>query len=232
MNKELFKNKKLIFAVVLIILTIILSVTNNFTKNDNTNKKIKNKKYVFTLESSSDNNSKLPYINLKGDSIEKLNIELKEKYYKIISNTSLNSINYEVNINSGFISLLIIEQQKESENDIPDIVYTAYYIEINTMKLLNQEDIIKKYNLNLTSIEKQISTELNNQYNKEVTDGYIVKQECDYNCYLEYRKYNSINDNLQFYIKENKVYGYLNLTNKIFYYASYDYPKYKDVYSF
>lgn len=230
MDKEIFQNKNFLISSGVIVLCIILSILNLITKESNENKYLENKDYVFTVDKTK--NSKLPFINIDSEEVQYINDELEKKYYRATTSKLDTYLTYESNVKDNFISVLVTEKSMNDKNDIPDINYYTYYIDIKTKDIYTNNNILEKYNLNYNNIEKIVEQELQKQYSKEVKEGYIVYQECDIACYKEIRKYTSVQNNMNFYVKDNKVYGYLNITNKTYYYTQTNFPEYKYLYEF
>ena len=209
------ENKKnIIILGILIGLLIIFGIINKITDK---------KQYVETIKKS--NNSKLAYINIENESIQELNSRLEEQYNEIVNLNNDSYMTYEYSKNGNILSLLITRNIKLNDEYIPDEIYSTYNIDLKTNKVLGNDDIYELYKIDKEDTESKIVNDLANQYNSEVNNGYIVGQECDINCYLEDKEYYSIDDNFNLYIQNNKVYGFLNVSNASVYYTINNYPK-------
>ncbi len=227
--KEIYEqNKKLIIALgIIIAMVCIFYVINIITGESNVNKYIKNKNYVFTIESSG--TSKLPFINIDSEEVKKINEELKKEYHEIILYSN-SYMKYEYNIKEDNLSILIEKGIKKEDDDFLEIKYETYNISVKDKKIKDYNQVLKENNLNINSLKNVIETNLKDQYDKEVNQGYVVYQECDYNCFLEYREYTSVENNLKIYVDNEKVYGYLNLRSSSLYYLPNDYPEIKRIF--
>ena len=206
---------KLVILSILIILTIIFSIISIL---DN-----KKTKYVYTV--STKNNSKLPYIDIDSEDIKVINSRLENEFNEMVSYNNKSNMEYEYSINDDLLSLLITKNYIE-DDQIPEVDYEVINISISDKKIYSSDDIIDMYSLSKNEITSKIENSLLNEYNEEVTSGYIVPQECNYSCFLEFDKeYKSINDNLEVYVKNDKVFGYLNIKNSSLYYSIDNYPK-------
>ena len=214
------KNKKNIIILGILLLCLLLFVI--FTS---CNKKTK---YINTIKSH--NKSSLPHINIQSDNIEKINKKLKNEYEEIIDLNNESYFKYEYSYSNDVLSLLIEKGIKESENDFLEVEYKVYNISVIDKKSLEKDDIIALYDLDESNIKQTIESELQKQYNKEISDGYIPVEECKYSCFLEDKNYTSINDNVELFVKDDKVYGYLNIKNGSLYYDLNDYPTTKKIY--
>ena len=210
--------KEILIALGIIGLVIIFLVIRGCTKKDNT---------IHTIKSFKD--SELPYINLKIDGVNIINNRLQDDYYNIKNRDNGSTMKYEYSKNGDILSLLVIETYEEfEEDDKPALVdYITYNIDLKNKKILTDDDIYTKYNINKTTVENTISNALSEQFNKDLNNGFIT----EYNCNLEenkmvddcrldyyierYRRYYGIDENLTLYVKNNKVYGYLNIYEQL-----------------
>ena len=108
------ENKKAILVLItLIIMMFIFFIIGTFAKEDNRNKYIENKGYVFTIDSK--NNSKLPYINLNSKNVDDINDSLQQLYYEVITEDKDNFFSYEYSIDDDILSVLIKYDVKQNE---------------------------------------------------------------------------------------------------------------------
>ena len=91
-------------------------------------------------------------------------------------------------------------------------------------------NFINKYNLNESYLDQKFELIMKNQYKEEISSLYIDPVECTYNCYLDLKNYSSARENIQFYIKEDSLYAYLNIQDFIIVYNKDDYPKMTSIY--
>lgn len=219
MNEILEEYKgKILLILGLIFLVIIFLIISSCSKN----------KYIYTIKSNG--NSKLPYIKIKNSDFDYINEDLENQYNEIINYNNESSFTYEYSVNKNIFSLLIIKKVKEKNSDFINEYYYSYNYDLNAKKFYNTDDILNNYAISKENVENTIKNELTNQYQKEVSEGYRVSQECNLKCFVNEKGYISIDENLITYIKKNKVYGYLNVSNASLYYDVNNYPKTKKIY--
>lgn len=216
---ERIKNNKIIWLFILVISLVIVLISVLIIN--------KNKKEIIYTKSKNGDSS-LPYININTDDINKINEQLKSDYEMIKKYNNESYMKYEYD-DSDYLSLVVEEGIKQDDYILEKNFYT-YNIDTKSKRVLSFDEILNIYNLNYDDVKETIETELKRQYESEVNEGYIDDNECDYQCYLSFRNYKSIDENLTIYKKNDKVYGYLNINHGFIYYSENDYPKVKVVY--
>lgn len=208
------QKKKFIIIGLFIVLIVIFLCINIINNNRNSNKDFKNKDYVYTQIEN--NNSKLPYINIKGAKIEKVNDILYDVFYDVV-NDKRNSFNYKYYLDDEILYIFI--DIVEYINDIKNPRYIAYYININTGNLYNVEDILNKHKLTLNDVSQIIDEKLNSSYIEETELGYVEKGFCDFECYKDIHNINPLNKRLSLFYDGKKLIGYLNYMVETIYYV-------------
>lgn len=205
--ETLKENKKtLIILGILLIFVIFSSIFNQKTNSD---KLDNNKDYIYT--SRSNDNSKMPYINIKSEEITDANIEILTKYLEI-DNKENSSMNYTYTEYSDIISLII--SIIDNEGNLEKLTYN---IDKKSKKILSDEEIINEFNLENSKVKNIMEYYIREYYNYEISQKYIDKS-CDFNCYItEYEI--DVYNNYKFYIKDNNLYIYkkINTTQDFLY---------------
>ncbi len=204
---------KLIIIGVLILLTVIFLI---FSKTRST------KQYVYTKESVG--NFKLPYININDSNVKEVNKDLKKDYKKTMNYGYDSSYDYEYYVKDKVLYLLIKKTIQTDFSMIPEQVYESYAYSFKLKGFLSSDEVLENNGVSKDSIEKMVDKKLKKSYNTESKKGYIVPQECDYTCYKEMKKYNSVKDNVVYYMNNGHLYGYLNISNNSIYYTTDIYP--------
>ena len=211
--------KKLLILGVLFGILIIFLIISNILKKD---------KYIYTLEKN--RNSSLPYINIENEDISNINNYLKDEFDSIVSYNNDSYMKYEYSKQGDLISLLVEKGIRGSEDSFLEVQYETYNISLETKKIYEIDELLIMYNLDKQDIYNNIYMELEKQYNKEVQEGYLVKQQCDFECFIESKDFTSVDKNVKLFVKNNKVYGYLNTQNASMFYSIDDYPKMNKIY--
>ena len=213
MNKKLFLGVIIIFIIFIIIYGFISNKSFVINKQDNS------KDIIY--EKLNDKNKHIPFINLVGEDIDKVNdnIDLFVNYY--LNDESVN-IDYDYNKNGNILSILVrIIDPKTA--DSPEIKFTSYNIILNNSSLISDDELFSIFNSNSDEINKIIENSFIDFYNNNE-----INKSISYNDYLKYRNnYFNYNKDISYYIDKGKIYGYLNINSGIDY-SEYDYFMNKD----
>lgn len=202
--KEYIVNNK-IKVILLIIAVIFIIVLIAINKNKDDNKVYDNKNYIYTKEIKNIQGikSKLPYINIYSEEIEKINKDIMTKYYteNIIGEKYMD---YEYYKRKNVISLIVKIYYLESNDFIPDSI-DFYNIDTNTGMLLSNEELLSIYNISELEVENKLLEYIEKYYNYEKKEEYISN--CDLNCYKR-RLGSNVLEDINYYIKDSSLYAY------------------------
>jgi len=209
-------NRKKVFIICfIIILIIIFLLLNIFKDKKNINKVLERNDYVFTQVNQ--NQQKLPYINIRGTIVEKINDELYNMFYTISENEN-NKYDYKYHIDNNILYLFIKIDQYNS-NNVLNPKYISYYIDINKGTLYNVEEILKMHNFNLDKLSNIIDEKLNMAYTQEIELGYVEKGFCDFECYKDIHEINPLQKRIALYFNGKDLIAYLNYNVETIYYT-------------
>ena len=221
MSKEIYlenKNKIIILGVLLIIFFAFLIYSNIVNKKD----------IVYTKKQVGE--SKLPIININNEEISKINENLNNRFEVITKKNNGSYMKYEYFKNKDILSIIVESGIKNLDDEVLEIEYESYNIDLKSNLLMDFDNVINKYNLNESYLDQKFELIMKNQYKEEISSLYIDPVECTYNCYLDLKNYSSARENIQFYIKEDGLYAYLNIQDFIIVYNKDDYPKMTSIY--
>ena len=215
MNEIIEENKtKLIIIGILVVLTIIFFI---ISRTSNT------KKYVYTKETNG--NFKLPYLNIKGDNVKAFNEMIKEDYNETIKIGYNSGYDYEYYVKDKVIYLLIKKDIQKDDDIIIENEYQGYYYSLKLKRFLTNDEVLEKYNVNKSDVEKKVENHIKKQYDYESKEGYIVYQECNLECFKQLKGYTSVDDNVVYFANKKGLYAYLNVYNNSIYYTYDIHPK-------
>lgn len=209
-------HKKKFYIIGAILVLIIVFLLVNFFKNkSNINKTISNKDYVFTqVEKSA--TQKLPYINVDGEQIEKINDKLYEDFYMTTSDEK-NKYDYKYYLDDNLLYIFI--EIEEYKNNIKNPRYISYYIDIDKGTLYSLDDVLKIHDMDMNRLTTIINNELNSSYVEETELGYVEEGFCDFECYKDIHDINPLNKRIALFYDGNKLTAYLNYTVETIYYV-------------
>ncbi len=209
-------HKKKFYIIGAILVLIIVFLLVNFFKNkSNINKTISNKDYVFTqVEKSA--TQKLPYINVDGEQIEKINDKLYEDFYMTTSDEK-NKYDYKYYLDDNLLYIFI--EIEEYKNNIKNPRYISYYIDIDKGTLYSLDDVLEIHDMDMNRLTTIINNELNSSYVEETELGYVEEGFCDFECYKDIHDINPLNKRIALFYDGNKLTAYLNYTVETIYYV-------------
>lgn len=200
--------KLIIISITLLIIALILFLYSLQNHNDYFNKikKDKNNYLVYSKIEDKDNSKYVPDINIESTSVEQANEDIDNYVSKYLKSKKA-IINYDYNINGDYLSVVvrIYDYQKSYA---PEIKYKTYNINLKTKELVTNEELLDLFKINEEKVSKIIEDNLENYYTDLVDQGYYIKQECDYKCFLGYRNIDNYLDDVHYYIKNGDLVAY------------------------
>lgn len=169
--------------------------------------KLKNKDVATKKE---ENGSKLPEVKLDSIDSNTINNYLEELYNKYTKDKK-SKFTYTYEIKDDIISILAIIDEYNSDANTTIRKYMAFNIDKLTEEYLSKEDLIEKYNIDIQQMKEKIENHLRIYYDDEAEQQYLVKEECDFNCYLSYmRGIDILLDQVVLVIENNSIVAYTN----------------------
>lgn len=209
------ENKKVLLVIIGVI--IILSIISIYINNQKNKKVYMSDDYVFTKESYEYNEyifSELPYINIKGDEIQKINNELLNQYYEI-NELQEKMMKYDYYISDNILSLIVKVYYIEAPDVSPSL--SVYNVDMDSLEVLYNNELLTLFNISNNEVIDFIRSDINDYYNYEIRNDYI-SNDCNFDCYLS--RANSLPlDKYELYVKDNILYAYKDLKlDRDFYY--------------
>ena len=209
-NKKINIKKTFIIAIIsiIVIITIVEFINLNNKSTYNNIKKDETKDLVYTIYKRSIDGSKteVPKININSSDVDIINKEIIDNMNELLKE-EYNVSNYEYSVNKNILSVVLIMINNNTEQT-PIFNFKTYNINLNTLKRINNKEILNLYNTNELEVSKKIELQFKGYYNDEVKKGYIDKNECDYNCFKNWRNIEDYIEKVQYYIDDNKLYAY------------------------
>lgn len=208
--KYIKENKKILLLILAIV--VVLSIITIFMDKADSNKIYKSESYIYTKETHNheDNiTSELPYINVKNDRINDINVILIDKYYEIIT-VDDKFMKYNSYINDNILSLIVRIYYQESPDSYPDEVL-IYNVDIDNGELLTNQELLNMFGISRNSVTEIIMNDLKEYYKYELEKGYINK-ECNFDCYLSLTESMPILDDCNYYVRDNELYAYKSIS--------------------
>lgn len=153
----------------------------------------------------------VPYINIKSDTVDKINSEILANCQALASKKN-SVIIYEYETNGEILSLVL--KTIDNTKLVPVVEFKTYNINLKTISLLSNDQILSLYGLTENEVEKALESKFRDYYNKEVKEGYLTAKECNYDCFLKYREISNYLDNVEYYISNKNLVAYRAFATK------------------
>ena len=200
----------LLMAVAIFFIIIIIFYAVNRTKDLNFNdiKENKNKDIVYTRYQKDTNNYQVevPYVNMNIGVAAGINEDIV-LFVNDFMDTNKAYIGYQYNISGHILSLLIQVVDYDVET-VPQTYFRSYNINLSNGDLLSDGAILNYYGVDASQVESIIKNQFQDYYNEEVEEGFKHPNECNMSCFLKYRDMNGYMENLNYFIKDSKLYIY------------------------
>ena len=210
-QKEPISNKKIIIiGIVCFVIVLIGLISYNYYQNNYVylkEDKFKDIVYPIYIRKNIDKTkTEVPKINIKSKNIKKVNSKIYEEMGKFLGEKN-NTCTYSYEINGDILSLTI-EMIDYRDLYVPEFKFRTYNIDLETLKEVSDNELLDLYDVDKKDIEKIIKNKFKYFYKDELKKGYLNENECNYECFLEWRNVNSYMDNLEYYISDGKLYAY------------------------
>lgn len=208
-------NRKILFGgIIVFIILILLYGILLLTNKTELNLQDKNKDIIY--DKVNNKNKKIPYVNLVGEDINKINENI-DLFVKDYLNENNSNVSYEYNKNGNILSILIRIIYYNGV-DAPEIKFTSYNILLNDSYLISDDELFTLINSNKGEVNKIIENSFIDYYNESE-----IRKNLSYQDFIKYRDYYfNIDKDVSYYIDNNKIYGYINI-NKGMDYSEYEY---------
>ena len=195
-------------AIFLIIFILVYGINKNKDLNYNDIKENKNKDLVYTrYQKNTDNYTvEVPYLNMNIGVAAGINQDI-EVFVDEFMKTNKAFITYKYNINGHILSLIVQIVDYDVET-VPQTYFRSYNVNLSNGDLISEQALLDYYGITKDKVESIIKNQFQDYYNEEVAEGYLVKEECDMACFLKYREMNGYMENLNYFIKDSKLYIY------------------------
>ena len=209
MKKFEFNKSLLIIAIILLIVTTILTFINKgISKNYQDLKIKKNKNYVYTRYKNTKNVAYVPMINVKINNIDSLNAEIEDltKSY-LVGNNDIKTVTYRYNLWQDYLSVVLMFRDETSSNELT-YNFKTYVISLKEERVLNDSEVMEVFNISSEVVGKKIASIMYKKYLDEIERGYFTKNECDFKCYIKTREITSYLEGNNYYIENGNLVVY------------------------
>ncbi len=203
------KKLMIVLGAVCIILILLFYFINNRGVNYSKIKVDKSKNIVYTLNSKVDKDlfaKEVPHLNLNFKICNDINNEIDE-YVSDLYDEEFATISYNYEINGDVLSFLV-KMIDYSEDYGPKPYFKSYNINLKTKKLVTDTELLDLFDYGYSDVEISIANGFNKYYKEILKEGYQEEEECDYECFLEFREVENYLDDVVFYVSHGKLYAF------------------------
>ena len=193
-------------SLVLIVFIIVYSLNKNNGVDFEVVKEYSDKEIVYTADTIEIDelfHIYVPYVNIKGTSIILINEDIKS-YIDEFTNKKMVIVTYEYTVNGKVLSLVIKTVDYGDEDTGPVAYFKTYNINLKTNELVSDEELLSAYNVNLADVSSAIEKQFKYWYKELNKEGYF-EEDCDYECFLEYREVDDYTEDVSYYIEKGKL---------------------------
>lgn len=212
-----FNKKFLIYGGIVLFsfLVIIYYFYQENYSNYNYLKVDKSEYLVYTLESF--NNGKghaceIPYINIDSNDAKLVNEAISSFKEEFFLGQKNNILVYDSSLNGDVLSVLLRMTDYSAGYSFPDVYFHTYNFNLETRTLMSDEAILSLFSVTEEDVRNKIEEKFHEFYEDEVYKGYLVKQECDYECFLGWREVDDYLDSVSYFVRDGKLIAYRPFT--------------------
>ena len=202
------KTEIYLIAAIAIIFVISISIYRYMLNNYNYLKQDITKQLIYT--SFTNNASKyikeVPYVNIKTENIKTINSEISQFSNKYL-NIEKSVLTYEYELN-GVILSIILKASNFSNNNIPEVEFISYNINLDTKTIVDNDTLFSYYGIDLNYVNNKLEHKFKSYYQELVKEGYFSSRECNYKCFLNTRGIEKYTKDVSYFIKDGKLYAY------------------------
>lgn len=213
MNK--YKKNKYLFYF-FVVLTLVLLICYAFYRknldNFNNYKIEKEKNLVYTKSKKNYDFYKQykPFVNIKGELGDVVNKDI-DNYMSNFKEDNIGAT-YEYSLSGEILSLIIKVEDHSYVESATIYYYRSYNINLKTSEIIDNDKLFSYYDINNEQALNVLNKKIEEYYNKSVDEGYVDSDNCNYNCFLEGRFLTEDMDDVEYYVKDGKLYAYKPFT--------------------
>lgn len=184
----------------------------NHYSNYNYIKEDSSRYLVYTMKASTNRQnmrSEVPYINIDSDDARLVNQTIEQYAESFLKNKN-NLIVYDSQLNGKVLSILLRMSDYSNSSSFPNISFHTYNFDLNNQTLMNNEQLLSIFNVGEDEVKNKIEAQFKKYYKEEVSKGFLVEQECDYNCFLSWRGIENGNylESVYYYVENGSLVAY------------------------
>lgn len=211
-SKGMDSDTKKILIIFITVFVIIFLIVYIFIRKDGDNyneiKADKSKYLIYTKYEKTNTNypKHVPYLNIKGDAIQQVNkdIDLFANDFKKVDRCILL---YEYDI-SGVILSVVLKAVNHNVEFAPEVYFRSYNINLSTLEVISDDALLNFFGTNEENVAGLIENKFRYFHQEIVKEDFYKADECNYECFLNYRNVQNYMDNVSYYVKNGDLIAY------------------------
>ena len=206
------KNKSIIvkfsIGIVVVLLVLLLySFYNSSVDNYNILKKNKSEQLVYTksLKKSGSFYQYIPSLNIDDDISQLINADI-DNFLSSYSNNNV-GISYEYNVHGKILSLVIVVEDYGYVEGASILYFKTYNIDLKRLVVVSDNKLLDYFNMSFSDVNQKLDEKLYGYY-EDILKEDLIDYSCDYQCFLESRDFSSSIDDVQYYVRDGKLFAY------------------------
>ena len=214
-----FKSKKvLLWIAVLVFIALLIGyyLYDNHYSNYNYIKEDSSQYLVYTVDTSTNNqnmHNEIPYINIDSDDARLVNQTIQQYAESFLKNKN-NLMVYDSQLNGEVLSILLRMSDYSAGYSFPDVSFHTYNFDLNDQTLMTDEELLSLFDVTEDEVKQKIESQFQKYYQQEVKKGFFASQECNYDCFLNWRGIQNYNymDSVYYYVENGRLVAYRPFT--------------------
>ena len=208
-----FNVKKILIWGGVILLAIFLIgyyLYKNYYSNYNYIK-VDTDQYLVYTQSSSYNRqnmrNEIPFINIDSPDARRVNQAIEEYAESFLENQD-NLFVYDSQVNGEVLSVLIKMKDYSDGYSFPESEFHTYNFDLTTQTLMDDDEVLSLFQVTKDDVSSIIQKQFEEYYQKEVEEGYLIAEECNYQCFLNWRGVSDYMDDVHYYVRDGSLIAY------------------------
>lgn len=195
---------------IFIILLVGYYLYKNYYNNYNYIKIDTNQYLVYTKSSSYNRQNmrnEIPFINIDSPDANLVNQAIEEYAESFLENEN-NLFVYDSQVNGEVLSVLIKMKDYSDGYSFPESEFHTYNFDLSTQTLMDEDEVLSLFHVTKDDVSSIIQKQFERYYQEEVEKGYLIPEECNYECFLNWRGISDYMNDVHYYVRDGSLIAY------------------------
>lgn len=214
-KRKLLRLLLIAIAIVVILLLVNYFLTASKTKQVESPKNEQNQNYVTTAETkrvgTSNLYSRRPVINISSSDVARLNENIRQDYKEVTSDNYA-QYTYQYAVSKDYLSIALFSNKTTEDSTYPYTEIKTYTVRLKNNSYVSDAELYQDFSISEKELASHFEKVMKQYYKEEVKKGILYEPECNYECFLKVRGVNSYLENINLFVKDNKLMYYRPFT--------------------